>query len=426
MFRAGLRISSMLVAGLAVVTQAPVASAQSANDMDRDRDQSVRTRANPDYDAVGIPAGGFRFYPRLGVSAEWNDNVFASTVNEVDDIAYTASVDGRLESDWNTHFLAFQGSVQDTTYQDQSEDLETVWSLSGEGRIDVQRGFTINGDAAYNDTYEPRGSNDPSGLAEPIQYTEQRAGVEVAREFNRLRVAGRVRYNMQDFEDGILVNLTPVDQDFRDRTVMEYGARADYAVSTDTAVFASYSYRTHDYDTETLGNRDFQRQRALVGAAFDVTNIVRGEVGAGYTWAEYEVFTGVEDPNGFTISGALDWFVTQLTTFNLTVERDIGDSGDPGAPSRILTDVAVRVDHELYRNVIVFARGGWTEDDYNGAPPFDRVDDTVSGAVGCDWLLNRTAAIQARFTYLERDSEGTTAARDYEQNRFTLGFTLRR
>jgi hypothetical protein len=416
----------MVVAGLAAVAQTSVASAQSADDFDRDGSQSVRTRTNPDYDAVGVPAGGFRFYPRLGLSAEWNDNVFTATTNEVDDIAYTVSADGRLVSDWNTHFLAFQGSVQDTTYQDSSEDLETVWSLGAEGRIDVQRGFAINADAAYSDTYEPRGSNDPNGLAEPIRYPEQRAGVEVSREFNRLRLSGRVRYNMQDFEDGVLVNLTPVDQDFRDRTVMEYAARADYAVSPDTALYVSYSYRTHDYDQETLGNRDFQRQRALVGAAFDVTNVLRGEIGAGYTWAEYDVFTGADDPNGLTFSGSLDWFLTQLTTVNLAVERDIGDSGDPGAPSRILTDIGLRVDHELYRNVIVFARGGWAEDDYNGAPPFDRVDETTSGAVGCDWLLNRTAAIQARFTYTERESDGLSAARDYEQNRFTLGFTLRR
>jgi len=429
MFRAGLKISSMVVAGLAAVAQTSIASAQSisSDDVDRDANSSVRTRTtNPDYDAVGLPAGSFRLYPRVGATAEWNDNIYAATTGAVDDIAYTLSAGARLQSDWSNNALAFEASIQDTTYQDTGEDLDPVWSLGAEGRIDVQRGFTINGAATYLDTYEPRGSNDPGGLAEPIKYTEQRASVEVSREFNRLRFSGRIGYNMQDYEDGVLVTLVPVDQDFRDRTVMDYGARVDYALSPDTAFFTSYSYRTNDYDQETLGNRDFQRQRALVGAAFDVTNIVRGEFGVGYSWAEYDVFTGADDPNGLTYSGSLDWFITQLTTVNLSAERDIGDSGDPGAPSRLLTEVGLRVDHELYRNIIIFARGGWAQDDYNGAPPFDRVDDTISGSVGCDWLVNRTAAVQARYTYSERDSEGLSAARDYEQNRFTIGVTLRR
>lgn len=428
MVSVGSRIASAFLVGLATVAAAGAAQAQS-NPSDERTDQDnpgVRTRTPEGYESVGIPAGGFRLYPRVGAAAEWNDNVFTDTTGGVDDMSYTLSAGARLVSGWGRHYFALEGSVQDTAWVDIEEDVDPVWAVGAEGRLDILRGFTADGSVSYLDTFEARGSNNPSSLAEPVHYTEFRAGGRISREFNRLRLSGGGNFSEQDYDDGMLVTMVPVDQDFRDRNTVEISGRIDYAISPDTALFTSVSQRWHDYSEETFGNRDFWRRRALVGAAFDLTNVVRGEIGVGYSWAEYDVNTGAEDPDGFTMTGSVDWFLTRLTTVNFAAERDLGDSGDPAAPSRLLTDVGVRVDHELYRNIIVWARGGWAEEDYNGAPPYERSDEVTSASLGCDWLVNRYAAVQARYTRTERDSEGLNAFRDYEQNRFMLGLTLRR
>jgi hypothetical protein len=41
-------------------------------------------------------------------------------------------------------------------------------------------------------------------------------------------------------------------------------------------------------------------------------------------------------------------------------------------------------------------------------------------------MVNRWAAVQARFVHLERDSEGEDDFRDFDQNRATIGVIFRR
>jgi hypothetical protein len=486
--------ASILFVGLAaVVAGANVAQAQSGQTtaspppetMDRGRDQDVRGRSQSEYDPIGIPMGSFRLYPRLGASAEWNDNVFAEedTNSPVEDWAFTLSGGARLASQWGRHELVLEGLVEDTTYAEIDQKVDPVWRLGAEGRLDIVRGFEAAGEVFYRVEYEPRGENDAifvdeddvngnldeteiiATLNDPIKFDAAGAFARLSREFNRLRLTGRVDFEERDYDDGTLTFLPPFtvaddpdacdvgtnfDQDFRDRNVVEGMGRADYAISPDTALFVAASHRQNDYDHDTIADnpcvgadRDFNRTRVIGGVALDLTNLIRGEFGVGYAAADFDN-PGIDADDVFTFSGSIDWFITQLTTLNLAANRDVLDSGDSVAPARIVTDVALRVDHELLRNLILWARGGWAEWEYEGPivdrttppsdgstddpedTPYDRTDTAQTASFGADWLVNRWAAVQARFVHLERDSEGLEDFRDFDQNRVTIGVTLRR
>jgi hypothetical protein len=369
--------------------------------------------------------------------------------------------------------LVLEGLVEDTTYMDIDQKVDPVWRVGAEGRLDIVRGFEAAGEVFYRVEYEPRGENDAiyrdeddidldgdttevlAALVDPIKFDATGAYGRLSREFNRLRLTGRVDYEERDYDDGSLTDTAPVDtcnagteifdQDFRDRHATEAMGRVDYAISPDTALFLAAAQRWNNYenDTPTLSapcvenDRDFERTRLIGGVALDLTNLIRGEFGVGYASADFDDST-IDAEDIFTFSGSIDWFITQLTTLNVAASRDVLDSGDSVAPARIVTDVGVRVDHELLRNLILWGRGGWAEWEYEGPEvdrdpgpltdftPYDRTDTATSASFGADWLVNRWAAVQARFVHLERDSEGVDDFRDFEQNRATIGVIFRR
>ncbi len=429
------RATSAMIVTLAVAAQATSAWAQvtpppvAPEVYDRGNNQSIRQRAQPEFEPQGVRLGGFRLYPRLGVAFEWNDNVFASETTEIDDTAFVYSGGARLQSDWGRHALAFEAQAAHTAYSDLSADDGTNWSVLAEGRLDIRRSTALSGSVSYTDAQEERGFVDLITLIEPIDYTDLSAAARLTHLFNRLRATAFAEYHRLDYDDGLLLDgpdlgadPDPFDQDFRDANITELGGRLDYYVSPSTAVWTSVSQRWNDYRDESLGIRDFDRTRALIGAAFDITNVIRGEFGVGYSWARFDNPL-VSNFNGWSARAAIDWFVTQLTNVTFVAERDVDGSGEIAAASVQRTNLSVRVDHELYRNVVLWARAGWADDEFQG---IDRTDTRITYGAGADWLVNRWASINVRLVHTDLDSSGAAAFRDFEQNRALIGVTFRR
>ena len=199
--------------------------------------------------------------------------------------------------------------------------------------------------------------------------------------------------------------------------------RVDLALSPDTALFVSgrQDWREFDVvDPVTNATRNFDAQQVLAGASFDITRLIRGEVGVGYFWAQFD------DPNqpdvdGFSLSGSLDWFPTLLTTIGFSAGRNVTESGVAGVASLTRADYGVQVDHELRRNIILVGGARYVKDDYNGIA---REDDRTEYTAGFDWLVNRVATVNARYARADQDS--TLPERVFEQNRAWIGLTLRR
>ena len=69
-----LLVSAGLAAILATsVSQAALAQADLSSNFKRDKNVTVRQRPRPDYEAIGVKAGGFTVYPRVTLEAERNE-----------------------------------------------------------------------------------------------------------------------------------------------------------------------------------------------------------------------------------------------------------------------------------------------------------------------------------------------------------------
>lgn len=417
---------AVLAAALGWGLATPPASAQGDSNFERDRNVSVRGRARPEYDAAGVRMGGFRLYPEVTAAAEFTDNVFGTDANEEEDLIWHVNPSLDLRSQWTTHELNFALDAPSRFYSDFDDNNATDLIGAANGRLDVYRDFNVFGGARYAAMSEPLQSS-PTALPldEPIEYTQASGNLGFVKAFNRLRVSGEARHAVYDYDDGVLFDLTPVDQDDRDRTVTEFGMRADYAISPMTALFVAGSVNQRDYDLDPpdVGvNRDSEGYEALVGASFDLTRLIRGELGVGYLNQEYDD-PNVGDSSGLAVRSNLEWFPDELITVSLGAERSVRDAGAVGASSYISNDVSVGVDYEWRRNVILGASVGYSLDDYQGV---DREDERWASEFSVDYLVNRGAALFIEAGHYEQSSDGLFQGREYTINRALIGIRLRR
>ena len=390
----------------------------------RDRNVSVTERPRPEYQSAGIQRGAFIFKPTLFAGLELNDNVYATETNEQSDTIFLFDPSLDLSTTWSRHALNASVNVSHREYTDLSDETVTDFGVLGGGRVDIKTGYQVDFTASYDASHEPRTSaGAASRAAEPISFDAASLGGSFQRQVGRTIFIAGLTYSSSDYDDVLLNNGVLADQDFRDNDQIIWRVRGGYAISPDTALFVNLAVREQDYD-EQVGQvtRDQDGYTLTAGANFDLTNLVRGEVGVGYTNTSYDA-TGVSDSDGFAVDANVEWFITPLMTAKFTANRDFRASGLVGALSSETTTAAAELDYELRRNVILSAGYQYASDDYQS---IDRTDDTNRLFIGANYLLNRYIGLTARISHLERDSAGTAAQSGFDVDQFLIGVTLKR
>ncbi len=96
----------------------------------------------------------------------------------------------------------------------------------------------------------------------------------------------------------------------------------------------------------------------------------------------------------------MDWFPTQLTTVNLSGSRSIEEATAINASGYIATTGAMRIDHELLRNVLLSANGSYEQDGYQQA---SRTDKRAGGGFSATYLMNEHIGLMLTYDYLKVD-----------------------
>jgi len=417
---------------MAVATAGIAAGAASAQQpperglFERDRNVSVRERARPEFESVGVPLGAFRLFPVLNQGVRFDDNIFATDSDKQSSVVYTASPELRLESNWSRHSFTALAQLEYEDFLENSEEDHLDSYVGADGRLDFARNTELGGGASYQRETEPRtSSSSPLIAEEPIRYDLGGVYGTFATQFNRLRFSSRLDWRTYDFDDGRTPAGAVVDQDDRDRDRFDASARFDYAVSPATSLFGEASYNERSYDLqppETLISRNSDGVEILFGANFDLSSVARGEIAVGWFEQDFDD-AAFGDADGFDVRAGVEWFPTQLTTVEFTASRGVEDSGIIGSPAYIATGAEIRVDHELLRNLILSAGVGYADDDYEG---IDREDERVSVTLDATWLVNRNVGIRPYYSYIDQTSSGTAPGQDFEINRIGVRLRLMR
>ncbi|MBX9615178.1 MAG: outer membrane beta-barrel protein [Caulobacteraceae bacterium] len=416
--------SLALVCGAAVAQTASgsLAGARDASvdNFSRNRNTSVAQRSRPDYEAPGIRAGAFLVYPRLELSGERNDNIYATSANEVDDTILHVRPELAFESDWSQNFLTAYVRGALNRYSDNEDENTEEFGVGGSGRIDVTRLSNLGFGADYNSSFEPRTApSAPRNAVEPTPLKTAQAYISGSRSAGYLKLTGRADWRSFDYEDGRTGLGTVIDQDARDREVVSLSGRIDLAVSPDTAFFfqATGNDRTYDIGSTVLvPARNSKGSEYLFGANFELGAVARGEIAAGYIEQSFDE-AAFDDVEGFGARAQLEWFPSELTTVNVAAGRTIEDTPVVGVGAFVSNTASLGIDHELLRNVILNARVTWGRDEYEG---IDREDTRTGLNIGGTYLINRNFGVNATLSSIDTKSEGANRDQDFTVNKLIV------
>ncbi len=387
----------------------------------RDRNVSVMQRPREGYQAVGLRAGAFMAYPKLSLGVDNNDNIYATDGRETEDLIWRVAPEISIASDWSRHSLNAYARASLLRYQDFDTENSEDLSAGASAQLDMQRNSFISLGADWADLIEPRTSpNAVVGALAPTQYETTAARVGISHELNRLRLSGGYSFKGFDYEDGRNSRGGAIAQQYRDRDEHLLTARADYAVSPATALFVEFNRNSKDYRLDrpavTLV-RDSEGTQTLVGSNFELGSAARGEIAVGYFSQEYDDPT-LTDIDGLGARAQVEWFPTPLTTITLNGSRTIEESPALGSAGFTSTNVGVKVDHELMRNVIITGQLAQGTDEYQGVT---REDDRFNAGLSATYLLNRNVGLTVAYNHMDMDSSGI-GGQDFKVNKF--GATL--
>jgi hypothetical protein len=397
-------------------------------DYDRGQNVSVLDRPRPDYQAMGIHAGGFMVYPSVGVAATYDDNVYALPSNvgipagltgPRGDMIYTVAPQVNFKSTWSRDSLAGYARLSQDLYGDHPNEDATQYGAGLNGQVDLGSNTSITAGADYGHYVTPRAAATSGITVKRISFDLTALNAQIAHEFNRIRLS--VRYDHQDYvyQNGETSGGVVVLEKTFDHTVDAGTAKAEYAISPDTALFAEAVYNERSYNSSPIFDQSSHGYDIGGGVNFDISHLVRGEIEIGYLDQTYAANLG--DVKGLSTRTKIEWFPSELTTATLTVLRTVNDSLIIGSAGFLTTDATLRVDHEVLRNVIVSGNVLTGEDQYQG---ISRTDNRLGAGLSANWLLNRHIGLTASYAYTDVESTGADRGSSFKDNRISISTQL--
>jgi hypothetical protein len=389
--------------------------AYGADGQEPDPNVPVTGRARPDYDALGIRAGGFLIYPSTTVNGTYNDNIFADKNNEEDDFIFLFSPQIVARSNFPRHSLNF--SVQSDVGRYVDHTNENFWDYGGAvtGRLDITRSNRLTAGATVGRNHEERDDPEDPGAEvtdEPVKYYFYTGNLGFQQDFNRFNFGVLGTFDRRDYNE----EEEDVNEDERDRNLYGARVRTGYFISPRINAFLQGGYTREQRDASNRSGRDNNVYSGAVGTAIDFTGLLFGEAFVGWSLQEFDE-SQFDSESGLNYGVNLTWNPTQLTSVRLDGSGGFEPS-DVGS-SNLSSEIGLRVDHELLRNVLIGGRVVYSRDDFQGGG--GGTDNRVDVGPDITYLINRHFSVGAGYTFTNRGSDDSD--REFTRNLITLRVT---
>lgn len=371
---------------------------------------TVKGRPKPEYDPLGIRVRSFQIFPTAELDETYNTNVFAKSEAPKDDFVTVITPALAVTSDWSQHALNFGANAVLGRYATNSTEDYEDFGANIDGRIDVLRALKIEAGATVDVGHEMRGEESEAGGKKPgetLKYTVN-GGVSYKVATVGLDLKSTIThsdFNDVDANDGSIIN-----NDDRDTVDYLSTLKVSVDINADYSAFTEFEYKVIDYlDSIDDGgaNRDSTGYRISLGADFDITAIINGEVSAGYFWQKY-ADPRFLDVDGFALALDLTWNLTPLTTITAGIGREITETTSTDISGITSTKFEAGVDHEFLRNLTLSASGSYTYDDHNGS---DQVNSMIAVGAAARYLFSRRYYAELDVERTHKD--GNTGTGDY-------------
>lgn len=369
------------------------------------------------YDPLGIRAGAFRIFPSTDVSLSYDDNINATDSDTKDDFIAVFAPNIAVQSDFSRHAIGFNVFSEIGRFFNETKENYWDFGLGGDGRLDITRDNNLQGGFQVARLHDARDDpEDDATIGEsrrPVRYMNYEGQLAYNHLFNRITFRLTGLFDRQDYRQG----AGTANQNDRDRNIYTGLLRVGYNVSPriNTFVEGLYNIQRRDVHRDEDGReRDSNGWGARAGVDVNFTDLLFGEVFGGYR-TQYFDDSEFDTESGANFGVGLTWLPTRLTTVNLTGGSDFQPTTNGDASSNFQTSVGLRVDHELLRNVLIGAEGGYVRNDFENT---DRTDNRFDVGADVTYLINRHFSVGAAYGFTKRDSDDND--REFDRNLFTV------
>jgi hypothetical protein len=380
--------------------------------------KGVMDRARAEYDPVGVPIGTFLLFPTFAGSGTFDTNTFRAASGSSSDIFWTLSPRLDLRSQWARHALQIYTQLDRYEFDKFSTESRTNWIIGAAGRYDIAQGSAFSANAYWLDTHESRISPDMSILAlHPTSYRQGHADGTLLGQFGPTQISGGALFDRFDFSATQLTVGPPINNNDRDRDVLEYWTKAAYEFAPDQNVYVRASYNTQDFDVipDRNGlNRNSHGFNIDAGVQGMLTPLIQGSAFVGYLEQKYHA--PLISATGFDYGAQIDWFVAELWTAHFSASRTLQDTIIAGASTEDQRNFGASLDYELLRNVIFQGSVNYEDVKFKGIARDDKI---WSAGITGRYLINQYMNAYAAFTHSDRNSN--VAGQDFNDNAYTLG-----
>jgi len=393
---------------------------------DQGRNISVMDRQRLDYDPIGLQLGDFTVLPSIEAATSYSNNVYQTSTAKVSDAFVTVKPMIKLQSDWQTNSLNVVASGNFVRHFKETARDEDGWSFGANSRISIDAYESVGVNARTSRYYEDQFVGAPQGnLKSPVsaQSTSGAANLDVQMADARAVIAGdftHLAYNP-------VTSLTNVSlsESERNRDIGRIIGHLEYRVSPDTMAFIESVGTLTSYQHNLAGgqlNRDSKEIRAEAGVSLDLAGKIRGNVALGYIDRKYDapIYQGI---SGLSLNARVEFFPTGLTSVTFAARRDIEDAVFVGAGGFFNNGLTIRVDHELYRNILLNVAVDYEYDKYGQIDAHDQILRTSGGV---QYMLDNLIELKASVNYGERWSTTPLIGGSLGEIRGQIGIILHR
>lgn len=384
------------------------------------------------YEPLGIRAGAFILKPAVEVGAGYSTNP-GQDIKGRGSPQYVVAPELRVQSDWSRHELTADLRGSYTAYTEDSSLNQPALSSKIDGRIDVSHLTHIDLEHRLSLSTENPGSPNELATVVNLPTVLQTGGTAgIRHQFNRLEVGGKVTFDRIAYGNSGLSDGTSSSNE--DRNYDQYGVelRSTYEFSPAFKPFVSLQAdrRVHDLDFDRFGQqRDSKSYTPNVGAIFELTKLLTGNVSIGYLTRDY-VDPGLIPLKGIVADASLAYTYSALTTVTLGAKSSGDETTLPGISGSLTRDVTLQVDHSLRRWLVATLKLDYGVDTYVGdgcaciITNAGRVDKRYAAAFALTYKLSRELYLKGEVRHEERKSN--VAGGDYIANSVLVGLRLQR
>ncbi len=379
------------------------------------RNVSVTERDRPEYQAIGIETGGFVVYPRIDVGVGFTNNVFETNALKRSSSIVTIVPTVKAVSNWSQNSLQLEAGGDLRRYPAESVRDQNGWHVNLDGTYDLSATSSLAFSGFTARQYETRFSGStPQDIASATPYQLSQAQLTGAASTGATRFTGVVNLTNANFSPITLLSGDRFSQEYRNRNVVTASGQIEYPLSAETSLFGQVSYTdTNYYDRAAIGldDRSSGQVRAIAGISLDISALIRGSFGVGYSNRHYRSAL-YENVSGLSLESRFEYFPSELTTVTVAGRRAIEDSNVVGSPGFFNTGIGVQVDHELFRNLILNLGGDFEHDSFRQVDASAKVYVATGGA---HYLISRSLGVSANMSYGRRRNGGLQTGSEFSE-----------